>query len=104
MTRSERREALLAAPKVGHDRLWAGVLANLDQVGLRVAAMHAMRAAYDAAVAAGANVPTPSKDDVKAMSLGDIRMWTETYRAEAERVAVQPAEAEADERGPEPEF
>jgi hypothetical protein len=64
----------------------------------RVAAMQAMRAAYDAAVAAGAEVPRPAKEDVKAMTLADIRMWTETYRAEAERVAVQPAEE------PEPEF
>jgi len=60
----------------------------------RTAAMHEMRAAYDAAVAAGADVPRPAKDDVKAMSLGDIRMWTATYRDEAERAAAQPAEAE----------
>ncbi|MBK8434610.1 MAG: HEAT repeat domain-containing protein [Chloroflexi bacterium] len=55
-----RREALLAAPKVGHDRLWAGVLANLDQVGLRVAAMNALVQGGEAAPrrhhpAAGAN-------------------------------------------------
>ncbi len=45
-----RREALLAAPKVGHDRLWAGVLANLDQVGLRVAAMNALVQGGEAAL------------------------------------------------------
>jgi len=60
----------------------------------RTAAMHEMRAAYDAAVAAGADVPRPAKEDVKVMSLGDIRMWTATYRDEAERAAAQPAEAE----------
>jgi hypothetical protein len=85
----------------------------------RTAAMHEMRAAYDAAVTAGADVPRPAKEDVKVMSLGDIRMWTETYRAEAERgvatakgrireivndILTQSDEAEADERGPEPEF
>lgn len=37
-----RREALTAAPLVGHGRLWANVLANLEEAGLRVAAMAAL--------------------------------------------------------------
>lgn len=54
----------------------------------RQQALEAMRQAWKAAKVAGADVATPAPADVEAMSVNDLRMWADTYRAEAERGAT----------------
>jgi len=58
-------------------------------------ALAAMRKAWKAAKAAGADVPTPNAEDVAAMSVEDLRMWAATYHEEATRAALYEAEEAA---------
>ena len=56
----------------------------------RDVALGEMRQAWKAAKSAGADIPTPAPADVTAMSLEDLRLWRDTYRAEEQKAKAPP--------------